>query len=209
MELQQVNPNPVPRELFPSQARAQFENLQRLLINPPQWFTIPQTNGAYECNVEGQIRTVRTGRIHKPHLKKSGYTQQKLKINGRIRYVLVHRIIAATFIDPTFPIIQDRNIMDLTLNVNHINNKKDDNRLINLEIITMKSNAQQRDKYNPDRIQKSIQTIRAKSKISQEEINYLIEESKATDITHQALADKYGVTQGYISNVIAGKCRSN
>jgi hypothetical protein len=72
-------------------------------------------------------------RLKRPmaHFKdRDGYIKSHYSMNGKTKQVLVHRLVAKTFIkNPNnFP------------QVHHINNKRDDNRVENLEWISPKEN---------------------------------------------------------------------
>lgn len=89
------------------------------------WKTV-KINGVihndYECSTHGRVRNIKNKRSMKCTKIKSGYQTTSI---GRDTY-LVHRIIAETFL----PNIDNRET------VNHINNKRDDNRVDNLEWAT-------------------------------------------------------------------------
>ena len=82
----------------------------------------------YEVSTEGNVRNKKTGRILKQCENGTGY----LKVHIKTKYFLVHRLVLETF-KPTD---------DKTLEVNHINENKHDNRLENLEWKSHKNNMQ-------------------------------------------------------------------
>lgn len=104
------------------------------------WKVIPNTDGAYSANSEtGQIKSndrlgpdgrVLKSVVLKPWLINSGYNVVALRVNGKTKNHLVHRLMGATFLENYNP----------DLDINHINGNKRDNRLCNLECITRSEN---------------------------------------------------------------------
>jgi hypothetical protein len=65
----------------------------------------------------------------KPRLRKNGYLYVSLRKDGKTIDSMVHRLVAKSFLD----------CVD-GLQVNHINGKRADNRLVNLEMVTPSHN---------------------------------------------------------------------
>lgn len=91
-----------------------------------KWKDIPGYEGMYQAHPEGMIRNIKTNIVLKQTLDNNGY----LYVGLSGRKIAVHRVIASTFLDNSnnFPI------------VNHKNEIKTDNRVINLEWCTYKYN---------------------------------------------------------------------
>lgn len=85
----------------------------------------------YEVSNLGKVRNMKSGRILKPRLTKNGYLEHLLYKNNKQRHLLLHRIIATTFIDNPEGKPQ----------VNHIDENKLNNDLSNLEWCTIRENA--------------------------------------------------------------------
>lgn len=85
----------------------------------------------YEVSNLGRVRNVKSGRILKPQLTKNGYLKHFLYKNNKQKHLLLHRIIATTFIDNPEGKPQ----------VNHIDENKLNNDLSNLEWCTIRENA--------------------------------------------------------------------
>lgn len=100
------------------------------------WKKVDSADGLYEVSSEGRLRQCvgykrRTGRMLNPPARASGYVQATVRLkDGSARHPLLHRLVAAAFIGP----IPDG------MQVNHKNGKKNDNRVVNLEIVTAAEN---------------------------------------------------------------------
>jgi hypothetical protein len=95
------------------------------------WLPIKGYEGSYEVSDLGRVRNTRTGRILKQDNSVRGYHRVSLCVNGKQKCFRVHRLVLMTF--------APCDDMD-KLQVNHINENKDDNRLINLNWMTNKEN---------------------------------------------------------------------
>jgi len=99
-----------------------------------EWHSIPGYDGVYVIDKLGQVRRVKlhgssdkNGSI-KPSITNRGYVRVALYKNGKVSLHSVHRLMMLTFVG------------DSELEVNHINGKKIDNRLENLEYVTRSDN---------------------------------------------------------------------
>lgn len=72
----------------------------------------------------------RKGKLLKPATDKDGYLRITLTNNGKRKSYCVHRLVAKAFLDN----------YDNKLQVNHINGIKNDNRIENLEMVTLQQN---------------------------------------------------------------------
>lgn len=104
----------------------------------PTWRDIVGWEGYYEINSVGEIRSkdrLINGRLYKSVTLRykyiRGYVNVGLSRGGRVKTLQVHRLVMKTF----RPVPNQDN-----LQVNHINGKKDDNRLGNLEWVTASEN---------------------------------------------------------------------
>lgn len=106
------------------------------------WKSVPGYEGYYEASTLGNVRTVtreshngvgtfiRQSVILKPSMQNNGYYRVMLTKDKKNKYVLVHRIVALTFID---------NPLNKPI-VNHKDEDKHNNRVDNLEWFTKKEN---------------------------------------------------------------------
>lgn len=76
----------------------------------------------------GRVKHSYYGKILKPTINDKGYYSVKLYEPNKVETISVHRLVARSFL----------NICDFE--VNHINANKEDNRLVNLELVTRKEN---------------------------------------------------------------------
>jgi hypothetical protein len=105
----------------------------------------------YEINEYGEIRNIKTGKILKPYLQQGYYRISLIKEKNVKKSEAVHRLVAITFITN----IDDKPIID------HINQNKTDNHVLNLRWSTYKENAK-----NVNLEKRKQKTNRIKSKIS-------------------------------------------
>lgn len=86
----------------------------------------------YCVDTFGNVFNALTFRCLKPYTKRNGYKQLCLRSSGKYKTVLVHRLVAESFLG------------DYDLDVNHKNGDKGDNRYQNLEFVTKAMNQQHR-----------------------------------------------------------------
>src|SRR4051812_26207214 len=91
-----------------------------------KWADVPGYEGLYRVSIDGQIKSIRAGRVLKPASNKWGHLQVCLHRNNKPNRQFVHRLVMLAFVGPCPP----------TKQVNHLNGIKADNRLENLEYVT-------------------------------------------------------------------------
>jgi hypothetical protein len=91
---------------------------------------VPGLEGLYSVSDDGRVFSHIRNRELKPKIDRYGYKAVTLSRNGKSYYTTVHRLVAITFIPNAFS----------KKCVNHINEIKTDNRVENLEWVTVKEN---------------------------------------------------------------------
>jgi hypothetical protein len=95
------------------------------------WKDIPGYEGQYQASSMGRIASIRNGfKIRSCVRNPTGYLQISFTVNKKIKTYLVHVVIAKTFLE------QD----SVKNQVDHINNIKTDNRVVNLKWATRSEN---------------------------------------------------------------------
>jgi hypothetical protein len=170
---------------------------------------IPNTNGIYFASNLGTIKSIdhkvlhsngvtRTqyGRILKPQKCYKGYYQMHIKINGKHVNTGVHRLVALAWIDNPNNYPQ----------VNHINCKKLDNRVENLEWCTNKQNnshAIENNLMRPNYGEKHHM-----AKLKNEDVKKVRELFKI-GFTNKQLAEDYNVSQTAMSKILRNQTYIN
>ena len=96
------------------------------------WKEIPGCEGQYQASNFGRIRSLKYNKVHilNPGRSGSGYYIVKLYLNNVAKNLSIHRLVWIAFNGP----------IPEGLEINHRNEKKDDNSLANLELVTRKEN---------------------------------------------------------------------
>lgn len=141
----------------------------------------------YEVSEVGTIRNIKTKHIIKQFIGRDGYV--RTQIAGKTR--LVHRIVAMAFL----PIVDGKDF------VNHIDGKKENNAVENLEWCTRSENQRHAYAYN---LMSADGEKNSNAKLSTEDVNYIRTHYIKGDKTFgaKALAKKYGVTHQAICAVV-------
>lgn len=165
--------------------------------NDTTWKNIPGYEGIYQASDDGRIRrtvNIRTGAsgLLKSCPAPNGYLRLNLmKDKVRITHS-VHRLVMLAFVGAS----------DLV--VNHKNGVKDDNRLANLEYITHQENVLYSWRVL-HRENKTAGTASVNAKLNDELVLEIRARYAAGGITHQKLADIYGVCRSKITHIINRK----
>ena len=98
------------------------------------WKDIKNFEGNYQISNFGNIKNVKTLRIRKACTDSDGYKIVNLYRNGKCKSMRIHRLLSLAFI----PNPKNKTCID------HINNKRLDNRLKNLRFVTSQENNRNR-----------------------------------------------------------------
>lgn len=105
------------------------------------WKDIPNYEGYYQVSTLGNVRSLNRvtnngrrlkGRLMKLGTDKDGYKQLSLNKNGVKKVKPVHKLVAITFLNH-----KPKGLLEV---VDHINEIKSDNRLINLQLLDHRNN---------------------------------------------------------------------
>lgn len=137
-----------------------------------------------------------SGTISNRHGRQLGYRESRgyvvvaLNLHGVKRHVLAHHVVWESANGP----------VPKGLELNHINGRKDDNRLVNLEAVTTAANLRHALdtglRINPYGEAKATKLTTAQV--------VDIRRRAAAGTTHRALADKYGLSRQYVGAIVRG-----
>ena len=158
------------------------------------WKVIDESDGEYEASPDGEIRNAKTKHILKQFKGKDGY--MRTQIAGKInKTVLVHRIIAMTFIEP----IEGKEF------VNHKDGNKSNNSVENLEWVNRSENIKHA--YENKLITRPTGTKNPRNKLSLEQVEFIKNNYKPRDkeFGAKALGEKFKVSPKTICAVFHGQ----
>lgn len=158
---------------------------------------IPGYCGLYLVSDVGNVyslpRNTTPGGLLKPEMVRGGYLQVTLYKNGKPQRHKVHRLVLAAFVGQS------------TLDTNHKNGVRSDNRLANLEYVTAQGNTADAMKRNgnwqPDGEEHPM------AKLTRRQVREI--RNLRGQMTQRAIAEKYGVGEAQISRIMNGKRWNN
>lgn len=96
-----------------------------------EWKSVPGYEDCYAVSDRGRVKRLPSGRLLTVRLKR-GYVAYSLCRNGIVKEPYIHRVMWEAFNGP----------IPAGLEINHLNGKRADNRLCNLELCTRSQNIQ-------------------------------------------------------------------
>jgi hypothetical protein len=134
----------------------------------------------------------RKGRILKQTRNERGYPEIRIQVGGLNSPRVVHKMVMLTFVGERPKGMQ----------INHINGRKDDNRLINLEWSTPSDNMKHA--YETGLLSRKGEN-NTKAKLTETFIKEIREKYKSGKYTQKQLGKEYNVAQAHISTIVKGK----
>lgn len=152
------------------------------------WRTIKGYEDRYEVSNLGRVRSLthlswngytywqKECCVLKQRIQNAGYYVVDLKLNGKHKTILVHRLVAETFISDIGPNV-----------VNHIDENRLNNHVENLEIVSQNTNLNKSSKFNKymDRLRQQITLY------DKENNNMMTFNSKSEASDYYQLSDSY------------------
>ena len=161
------------------------------------WKPIQGYEEYYEVSSEGNVRSkdrIRAngipikGKQLKPNVLKDGYAQVTLVVNGKPKCMKIHRLVAIAFIENP----------ENKPQVNHKNGIRNDNRVENLEWVTISENHRHAFAVLGKKAAKYwLGKPSVNRKLTKEQIESIISDSRSQIV----IAKDYGVCQQTISNI--------
>lgn len=155
------------------------------------WWTIYQVSTLGRVMRIKRGRATQAGRILVPQPDGSGYLQVGF-CNGRYmkRTYKVHFLVADTFIGPR----------PHRLVINHKSGNHQDNRLANLEYVTTRENILHG--YHELGRRRLFGTANGRALVTQDQVDHIRALYASGDISQQAIADQFSVSQQCISSIV-------
>lgn len=151
------------------------------------WKTIPGYEGRYEVSTFGRIRSFQKG-VKKPVLNRGGYFIVGLyDSSGRRITKTVHRLVMLTFCGPD------------ARTVNHKDGNKANNRLENLEYMTVKENIQHA--HHIGLCSKTFGEKHWRAKLSDAQVVEMAKMER-NNIRHKVIAERFGISRETVSIIL-------
>ena len=146
----------------------------------------------YTISKEGVVYSLKNNKKLKPWINGKGYLQVRLYKDGKGYDKRVHRLVAETY-------IKNKENKE---QVNHIDGNKLNNNVNNLEWVTNSEN--QKHAFQTGIHKKDPEKCNL-SKLTKIQVDEIRKKYKPRKVTHQMLANEYGVNRRTIENIINKK----
>ena len=164
-----------------------------------QWKYAPECEGLCQVSDLGGVRSRRDRngrpivgwRLIKPSVHRQGYLQIELRIGGRRRFYLVHRLVVDAFLPPKRP-------TDTV--VRHLNDDPTDNRVCNLARGTQKENMA--DAIRNDKLRPCRGSLHGNAKLTEDDVREIRRLYATGTFSKRALAQKFGVSDVMIGLIV-------
>lgn len=154
------------------------------------WKDIPGYEGIYKVSDKGNVHSsYGKGRTLRQRDNGNGYLKVELWGSGKRKNIFVHRLVLLAFVGPS------------SLQVNHKDGNKTNNRLSNLEYCTRRQNI----KHASDIGLLPSGERHGNSKLTKEKVRKMRHEWADGQYTKEELAEKYGVTPTHVGDIIVRK----
>lgn len=147
----------------------------------------------YLCSTVGVVYSTKRSTTPVPlsiTYHKTGYPRLKLCKDGKMKTFCVHRLMAMTFLADYSP----------ELSVNHLDGVRDNNTIENLEMCTHRENI--RHSFRSGRRDNRGENCN-NSRLTNKQVLEIRELAITTDLTHEKIAEMYGVDRTNISKIIS------
>jgi hypothetical protein len=169
-----------------------------------RWLPVREFPDHYEISDRGMVRRSKPYRSNhgitprKPQLARNGYVVFTLSVGNKIYGRSAHRMVADAFLGP----------IPEGLHVNHKNGDKTDNRLENLELVTISENRAHSYRVLGIAPNKAIET-NVNAKLTWDKVDAMRAEYATGTTSHSKLAAKYGLNRMTILRVLNNRAWRN
>lgn len=155
------------------------------------WQIVPGLEGRYAASPTGDIWDLADHRAVTPFLNSDGYPTVVLFENGNETAASVHRLVMAVFHGERPPTIQ----------VNHRNGDKADNRLDNLEYCTQAENI----RHRIDTLGFQVRgEANVNARLTREQVREIRHLANGGGLLQREVAEKFGIAQQTVSKIVRG-----
>jgi len=165
-------------------ARNFYKNLNGESLKGEEWLTIAGYS-KYSVSNYGRVKQNDTGKVIRQNFNQSYLVLALTGDDRKRKNFRVHRLVAITF---------KKESWEPTLEVNHINGIKTDNRSSNLEFLTRRSNAQH-----------TYASGNAVKKLTPDTVAEIKRDLATRNFFQKDIAKKYAISESIISDILHGK----